>query len=86
MADPSEDGKESGMADDQLSLNKLSQLSPSGKMKDPKQIPVGKELPRKKKGKKNPPGSSPEAGNGPREEKKEKGTAPPSGQVVDIII
>jgi hypothetical protein len=74
------------MADDQLSLNKLSQLSPSGKMKDPKEIPVGKDLPRKKKGKKNPPGSSPEAGTGLKEGKKEIGTNPPSGQVVDIII
>ena len=77
------DGKESGRADDQLSLNKLSQLSPSGKMKNPKEIPVGKDLPRKKKGKKNAPPSSPEEGTGPKEE---KGTVSPSGRVLDIII
>ena len=56
------------MADDQLSLNKLSQLSPSGKMKNPKEIPMGKDLPRKKKGKRNAPPSSPEAGTGPKKE------------------
>ncbi len=74
------------MADDQLSLSKLSQLSPSGKMKDPKDIPVGKELPRRKKGKKNPPAPSQEARAGGEEESEEKGTAAPSGRVVDIII
>ncbi len=41
------------MADEFSPLNKLSQLSPSGKMKDSKEIPIGKEIPRKKKGKKN---------------------------------
>ena len=74
------------MADDQLSLNKLSQLSPSGKMKNPKEIPVGKELPRKKKGKKNPSAYSQEPDAGRKEEHKEKGPAASSGQVVDIII
>lgn len=74
------------MADDQLSLNRLNQLSPSGKMKDPKEIPVGKDLPRKKKGKRNRSLSSPGAETGPREQNGEKGTVSPSGRVLDIII
>jgi hypothetical protein len=74
------------MADDLLSLSKLSQLSPSGKMKDPKEIPVGKGLPRKKKGKKNSPEYSPEADAAPEEEKGERRSGSPSGQVLDIII
>jgi hypothetical protein len=74
------------MADDLLSLSKLSQVSPSGKMKDPKEIPVGKGLPRKKKGKKNSAAYEPETDASPEEEKQKEGTVSPSGQVLDIII
>jgi hypothetical protein len=81
-----QDRKEPGMTDDPLSLSKLSQLSPSGKMKNSKEIPVGKELPRKKKGKKNPPGQAPEPGAGREEGREETGPVAPSGRVVDILV
>ena len=73
------------MADDLFSLSKLSQLSPSGKMKDPKEIPVGKDLARKKKGKKSPSEHSPES-ESTEEERGEKKEGASSGQVLDIVI
>jgi hypothetical protein len=55
-------------------------------MKDSKEVLKGKELPRRKKGKKNAPEDSQEAVPAAEEEREEKGTSSPSGQVVDIII
>jgi hypothetical protein len=74
------------MLDDLAALNKLSQMSPTGKMKDSKEVLKGKEIPRRKKGKKKFPEDSQEAGAAGEEEKEEQKPAPPSGQVVDIII
>jgi hypothetical protein len=83
LVSPAGDGK---MSDDLAALNKLSQMSPTGKMKDSKEVLKGKELPRRKKGKKNVPEDSQEAVPAAEEEREEKGTSSPSGQVVDIII
>jgi hypothetical protein len=74
------------MADDLAALNKLSQMSPPGKMKDSKEVLKGKEIPRRKKGKKKFPEDSIEAGASGKEEKEEQPPALPSGRVVDIII
>ena len=74
------------MTDERISLSKLSQLSPSGKMKDPMKIPLGKEPPRKKKGKKSSPASAPEAGSGREDEREENSPSAPSGRVVDIVV
>jgi len=74
------------MPDDLAPLNKLSQMSPAGKMKDSKEVLKGKEMPRRKKGKKNAPGDSQEAGATGEEEREEQKPSLPSGRVVDIII
>ena len=74
------------MLDDLAALNKLSQMSPTGKMKDSKEVLKGKEIPRRKKGKKNAPEDSQEAGATGEEEREEQKPTLPSGRVVDIII
>ncbi len=74
------------MLDDLAALNKLSQMSPTGKMKDSKEVLKGKEIPRRKKGKKNAPEDSQEAVSAAAEEREEKGGSSPAGRVVDIII
>ena len=74
------------MLDDLAALHKLTQMSPAGKMKDSKEVLKGKELPRRKKGKKNAPEDSQEALPAAEEEREEEGTSSSSGQVVDIII
>jgi hypothetical protein len=73
------------MLDDLAALYKLTRMSPAGKMKDSKEVLKGKEIPRRKKGKKKPaPGS---AEDPPAEEaEKEKEPSSPSGRVVDIIV
>jgi hypothetical protein len=74
------------MPDDLTPLNKLSQMSPAGKMKDSKEVLKGKENPRRKKGKKNVPEDPQEAGATGEEESEEQKPPLPSGRVVDIII
>ena len=67
------------MPDDLAALNKLSQMSPTGKMKDSKEVLKGKELPRRKKGKKNAPEDSQEAFPRRKRKEKKKGTPLPRG-------
>jgi hypothetical protein len=74
------------MLDDLAALNKLSQMSPAGKMKDSKEILKGKESLRRKKGKKKNPEDLQEAGAAGEEEKEGQESASPSGRVVNIII
>ena len=74
------------MLDDLAALHKLTQMSPTGKMKDSKEVLKGKEIPRRKKGKKNVPEEPQEAGATGEEEREEQKPPLPSGQVVDIII
>jgi hypothetical protein len=72
------------MADEFLPLSKLSQLSPSGKMRDSKEIPIGKEVPQKK-GKKNRAQPS----RNPKGEGREDPTEPEKsacGKILDITI
>jgi hypothetical protein len=74
------------MLDDLAALNKLSQMSPAGKMKDSKEVLKGKEIPPRKRGKRKFPKDSQE-GEASGEKEKEKQTPIPSaGRVVDIII
>jgi hypothetical protein len=73
------------MLDDLAALHKLTQMSPTGKMKDSKEVLKGKEIPRRKKGKKRNPEDSPDTRSEAEDEREEKG-APPSGRVVDIVI
>ncbi len=72
------------MADEFFPLNKLSQLSPSGKMKDSKEIPIGKEIPQKK-GKKNrvPPSRTPKGEAGEDASELEKSAC---GKILDITV
>ncbi len=73
------------MTDEFFPLNKLSQLSPSGKMKDSKEIPIGKEIPGKKKGKKNPGRPS----RNPKEKAEEDATElerSACGKILDITV
>jgi hypothetical protein len=74
------------MLDDLAALNKLSQMSPTGKMKDSKEVLKGKEIPRRKKGKKNAPEDSQETDATGEKGREEQKPSPPSGRVVDIII
>jgi hypothetical protein len=74
------------MVDDLAILHKLTQMSATGKMKDSKEVLKGKEIPRRKKGKKkaleDPAEGRPEA----ETEGEGKEANPPSGRVVDIIV
>jgi hypothetical protein len=74
------------MLDDLAALHKLTQMSPTGKMKDSKEVLKGKEIPRRKKGKKKAPEDPQEDRPEAEGEGEEKKAPPPSGQVVDIII
>jgi hypothetical protein len=74
------------MLDDLAALNKLSQMSPAGKMKDSKEVLKGKENLRRKKGKKKNPEDLQEARAAGEEEKEGQEPASPSGRVVNIII
>jgi len=72
------------MAEEFSPLNKLSQLSPSGKMRDSKEMPIGRETPQKK-GKKNrvPPSRTPKEEAGEDTSKLEKSAC---GKILDITV
>jgi len=74
------------MLDDLTALQKLTRMSPAGKMKDSKEVLKGKEIPRRKKGKKKNPEEAPDVFSGPEDEREEEKGSPPSGRVVDIVI
>ncbi len=69
------------MADEFDIFGKLSQLTPPGKSRDPKEIPIGKEVPRRKKPKKKEKETEGANREDPQKEEQEE-----SGNVVDIII
>ena len=77
------------MADEFPIFGQLTRLTPSGKPRDAKEVPVDKDSRRKAKGKKK---KSPEAGGAEelRQDPEEKGTneeeRESSGKVVDILI
>lgn len=71
------------MADDVSLLSKLPQMSPAGKPKDSREIPVGPGVPRRKKRARRPlPPGGEEEENAPKEGEEETG----SGKVLDILI
>jgi hypothetical protein len=75
------------MADDVSIANKLGQMVPTGKTRDSTEVFVGKEVPHRRKAKKNEPGLKSEKN---REEKSEtpdpKRNDPPSGRILDIVV
>jgi hypothetical protein len=74
------------MLDDLAALHKLTQMSPAGKMKDSKEVLKGKEIPRRKKGKKKNPEEAPDVPSGSEDERAEEKGSPPPGRVLDILI
>ncbi len=77
------------MGDDFSIFGQLTGLTPSGKPKDAKEVPVDKESRRKMKGKKRKRpegGPGEELGRDLEEQGKSGGESKPSGKVVDILI
>ena len=76
------------MSDEFPIFGQLSQLNPSGKSRDAKEVPVDKESRRRPKGKKKKkgPGEAVPGDTDLEETEENKADGRPSGKVVDIII
>ncbi|MBM4333015.1 MAG: hypothetical protein FJ117_17675 [Deltaproteobacteria bacterium] len=75
------------MGDDYSVFGQLSQMTPSGKTRDPKDVPIGKGFPRRKREKKkDPPLASPREKEKDGDAGEEKSENPPSGKLLDIIV
>ena len=74
------------MADDFSIFGQLSQLNPSGKPRDAKEVPVDKDSRRRMKGKKKKPAEVSTEDLDLEETDENQAERKPSGKVVDIII
>jgi hypothetical protein len=74
------------MSDEVPLLSKLSQSASLGKSRDSKEVPVGKEIRRRKRGRKHEAGFGLESERREEEAQEEVAEAQHSGKVLDIII
>jgi len=74
------------MADEFSTFNKLSQLIPTGKAKDYTEMIVGKEVPHRRKRKKNEPVLKQEKGQEKKSQGNEHLNGQPAGSVLDILV
>jgi hypothetical protein len=74
------------MADDLSAFNKLSQLIPTGKARDYTEAVVGKEVPRRRKRKKNEPGWKPKKDPENETQTPDDRKDQLAGKLLDIIV